>query len=75
MRPADRAILLVTLVATLIACSGCATAPNNSRCLAGRPSWHYHEGPAIRATKAAAAKRWDRQCTVVGVVGSAAAGR
>jgi hypothetical protein len=74
MRPVGRAMLLVAL-ATLLACSGCATAPDNTRCLAGRPSWSHHEGVSVRATKRAAARRWDRECTLVGAISSATAAR
>lgn len=61
-------------VMVMLACSGCSTAPD-TRCLSGRPVWSFSDTQPIRAKKTAAAKLWDRQCTLVGVVSSTAAGR
>jgi hypothetical protein len=65
---------LLVLLSVLLAFSGCATAPDHYRCSASRPVWHYNEGASARAKKMTEAKHWDRQCTLVGVVSSAASG-
>jgi hypothetical protein len=57
----------------MIACSGCTTPPD-ARCLSSRPAWSSIDAQSIRAKQTAAAKEWDRQCTLVGVIGSADAG-
>ena len=69
----SRFALLVPLSA-MLACSGCATSPERYRCSASRPVWHYNEDVSVRAKKMKEAKHWDRQCTLVGVVSSAASG-
>jgi hypothetical protein len=57
-----------------LACSGCTTPPD-ARCLSSRPAWSLNDTQPTRAKKAAAAARWDRQCTLVGVISSAASAR
>ncbi len=63
-----------TAVAVIVVCSGCATTTPAStyRCSATRPAWSYHDTAQIRAKKTADAKRWDSQCTLIGVISSAA---
>ncbi len=63
-------------VATLVmaACTGCTVAPD-ARCLSSRPAWSFHDTQPVKAKKVAAARGWDRQCTLVGVINSAADGR
>jgi hypothetical protein len=70
VRPRSAAAAAVVM----LACSGCSTAPD-ARCLSSRPLWSSNDTQSIRAKKTAAAKRWDSQCTLVGVIRSAAAGR
>lgn len=59
---------------TMLACSGCSTAPD-TRCLSGRPTWSHNDDLPVRTKKTTDAKRWDRHCTLVGVISTAAAGR
>jgi hypothetical protein len=54
----------------LLACSGCSTIPD-ARCLSSRPAWKINDDQPTRARQSGAAERWDRQCTLVGVVSSA----
>ena len=67
-------IAILLLLSVLLACSGCATSSDRYRCSASRPVWHYNEDVSARAKKVKEAKHWDRQCTLVGVVSSAASG-
>lgn len=60
-------------VVVMLACSGCSTAPD-TRCLSTRPAWSSNDTRSIRVKQTAAAKTWDRQCTLVGVISSADAG-
>jgi hypothetical protein len=73
MRQHDCFALLVPLV-VLLACSGCATAPA-APCPAGRPAWSHNDDQPARAKKTADAERWDRRCTLVGVISSATSAR
>jgi hypothetical protein len=68
MRQHGRFALVAPLI-VLLACSGCATAPD-TRCLSSRPAWKLNDDRPTRAKQTVAAGRWDRQCTVVGVVSS-----
>ena len=57
------------VAAVLLACSGCATVPD-ARCLSSRPAWSLNDAAPTKATKIAAARRWDRQCTLMGLIGA-----
>ena len=58
----------------LLACSGCATTPT-APCPPRRPAWSHNDDQPTRRKKTADAKRWDRQCTLVGVISSANSAR
>jgi hypothetical protein len=68
MRQHGRFAFWASLV-VLLACSGCSTVPD-ARCLSSRPAWKINDDQPTRARQSGAAKRWDRQCTLVGVVSS-----
>jgi hypothetical protein len=67
-------VAVLALLAVVLACSGCTIAPD-ARCLSTRPTWSLNDTQPTRARQTAAAERWDRQCTLVGILSPATSAR